>query len=271
MAKCVGLVAKGLIDGFSMGFALAIGGVRLRFGFTVQALPKLSEGGQGRLTFRCLFAFAHAAGQFDSIMVHRALKDPVVVRAGGGDDEVLRSVGGHGLEQLLQLAFGVFQDGKFRQSAEGRLESAQEKGLCRFKTAIEKNRPNESFKRIRQGGCSFASAVHLLAATDSKVPAEVQFTPMFGQGATIDQFGSSLGEWTFFVGRKSLEQLPGQRELEDGVAKKFQALIGGRRNAGLVTDGGMGQSQLKKRYIAKRIAKLALKFVEIQHGKQTFQ
>jgi len=54
--------------------------------------------------------------------MHGALEKAVVVRPAYRDHAVARRLGGDGLKQFLQFAFGIFEDRDCRKPAEGRLE-----------------------------------------------------------------------------------------------------------------------------------------------------
>ena len=83
---------------------------------------QLCQRRQGGFALGGFLAFALAARQFRSAVMHGALENPVVVRAGGGNDLILRRLGRDGLQQFLQFAFGVFENGNHREPAKGRLE-----------------------------------------------------------------------------------------------------------------------------------------------------
>ena len=102
-------------------------------------------------------------------MVHGALEHAVMVRAGGGDNVILRGLGRDGLQQLLQLAFGVFEDGNHGEPAEGRLELAENKLAGRLESAIEEDRAEQRLVSVGERGGALAAAVHLLAAADDQV------------------------------------------------------------------------------------------------------
>jgi hypothetical protein len=74
----------------------------------VSFLAQFEESGEGGFAFGGFFAFALTPGEFDAIMVDGAFEEAVVVGTGGGDDMVLGRLGGKGLEQFLEFAFGIF-------------------------------------------------------------------------------------------------------------------------------------------------------------------
>lgn len=90
---------------------------------------------------------------------------------------------------------------------------------------------------------------------------------MHGQGATIDELGAGLGQRAFIEGRKFFVEFVGQRELQDGVAKKFQALIVLDGRSLFMRDGRMGQREPQQRFIAERVSKAGLEIGERGHGK----
>jgi hypothetical protein len=58
------------------------------------------------------------------------------------------------------------------------------------------------------------------------VRADAQMPGALGQGPAIDEFGAGLGQRAFAEGGEFLIQLAREDELQDGVAKEFEPLIG---------------------------------------------
>src|ERR1035441_10492893 len=101
-------------------------------------------------------------------MMHGALEKPVMVGAAGGNNLVLRSLGRDGLQQLLQLALGILEDGNHQEPAKGRLELAENKLAGRLESAIEEDGTEQRFVGVGERGGPFAAAVHLLARSPPK-------------------------------------------------------------------------------------------------------
>jgi hypothetical protein len=212
-------------------------------GFHFFSLAEPGKGGEGGFAFGGFFALALATGQFDSAMMDGTLEDAVVVGAGGRDDGIMRGLGGDSLEEFLEFAFGVFEDGNNGEAAEGVLELVQNKIAGGFKAAIEKDGAQERLEGVGQGGGALAAAVLLLAAAEQQVFAEAETPAMLGQGAAIDHFGASLGERAFAHGGEFFVELASEDELQDGVTEELEALIGLDGRALLVGDRGMGQGK----------------------------
>ena len=203
-------------------------------------------------------------------MLHRAFKHPVVVRPGGGNHVIFRRFGRARLQQFLQLALRIFDDRQHVQFAEGRAKFAQNEFARRLKSAVQKNRAEQRFKRVRQRGRAFAPAVHFLAAAQNQMRAEAEGAGVFGQRAAVDEFCARLGQRTFIERGKFLVKLLRQDELQHGVAEKFQPLIvrglsrrfvpARRGFAWLMGDGRMRERQPQQALVAERVAETGLKF-----------
>jgi hypothetical protein len=101
----------------------------------------------------------------------------------------------------------------------------------RFKAAIEENRAQKRFERVRQSGGTLASAMEFFASTQDEMLAKPELAGVFGKGASVDQLGPSFGERAFAEGRKILIELPSENELEHGVTEEFEPLVGLDGNA----------------------------------------
>jgi len=137
-----------------------------------------------------------------------------------------------------------------------------------LETAVEENRPEKGFERVRQSGGTLAPAVNFFASTQDEMLAEPELAGVFGKSATIDQLGASFGERAFAKGREILVELPSENELEDSVTEKFEALVGLHGNALFVRDGGMSQSKPQESRITKSVTELILEIVIVGHGDQ---
>src|ERR1051326_1727716 len=98
---------------------------------------------------------------------------------------------------------------------------------------------------------------------------QFQLPRSLGQAAAIHQLGPRLGQGTFAEPREFLVKLPRQGELQNGVAEKFQALVGLRRQSLLMGDRRMGQRQLQLSEILEMIAESFLKFVVVSHSRKS--
>ena len=176
-------------------------------------------------------------------MMHGAFENPVMVRAAGGDDVILRGFGRDGLQQLLQLALGVFENGNHREPAEGRLEFAENEVAGGLESAIEQDRAEQRLVSVGQRGGPFAAAMQFLAPAHDQVLAEAQVPGALGQGAAIDQFGAGLGQRAFAEGGELLIQLAREHKLQHGVAEEFEPLVGLHGRALLVGDRGVRQGE----------------------------
>src|ERR1043166_7516780 len=187
-------------------------------GFHFFSLAEPGKGGEGGFAFGGFFALALATGQFDSAMMDGTLEDAVVVGAGGRDDGIMRGLGGDSLEEVLEFAFGVFEDGNNGEAAEGVLELVQNKIAGGFKAAIEKDGAQERLEGVGQRRGALPATMLFLAATQEQVFAKAQTPAMLGQGAAIDHFGAGLGERAFADGGKLFIQLASEHELKDSIA-----------------------------------------------------
>ena len=120
-----------------------------------------------------------------------------MVRAGGGDDVILRRFRRTRLQQLLQLALRIFNRRYYAQFAERRAEFAQDEPARGIETAVQKNGAQQGLKRIRQRGRAFPAATRLLAAAENQVHANPKCPGVFGQRTAVDELGPRLGQGTF--------------------------------------------------------------------------
>src|SRR5687768_1924540 len=109
------------------------------------ALAKAGEGGGGGLAFGFFFAFAGAASQFGAEVVDGAFEDAVVVGAGHGGHLVLGWVGGLGLEDFLEFAFGVVEAGDGVELAEGVGKGVEDELAGGFVAAVQEDGAQEGF------------------------------------------------------------------------------------------------------------------------------
>ena len=174
---------------------------------------------------------------------------------------ILRRLGRSRLEQLLQLAFRVFEDGNHRQPAEGRLELAEDEVAGGLEAAVEEDRAQQRLVSVGQRGGPLPAAVQLLAPAQDQVLANAKVPGAFGQGPAVDELGAGLGQRAFAEGGEFLIQLAREHELQDGVAQEFEALIGLDGRALFMRDRGMGQGELQQGGIAKDIAQPVLQFL----------
>ena len=75
----------------------------------VSFLAQFDEGRECGLAFGSLLTFTVTASEFDAVVLDGAFKEAVMIGASSGDDMILRRLGGKGLEQFLEFAFGIFE------------------------------------------------------------------------------------------------------------------------------------------------------------------
>jgi hypothetical protein len=125
---------------FNNGSRRGAAGDRLFRGlFRAQFLERIERG----LALGGFLAFARAAGEFQTTVMHRAFKHAIVIRSGGGHHMILGRIRRPGLQHLLQLAFRIFQRRNAAQLVEAAVELAQNKTARRLVTAIEKDRAED--------------------------------------------------------------------------------------------------------------------------------
>src|SRR4051812_29347087 len=142
--------------------------------------------------------------QLGPCVMNRALKDPVMIRAGSGRDVIARRLGRARLKKLLQLAFRVFKRRDVRQLAKGIPELAENKPPSGFEPSVEKNSAKQGFERISQGGQALAASRNLLASADDQVLAKPQLSGLLREAATIHQLGARFGQRPFSKSGKFL-------------------------------------------------------------------
>lgn len=87
---------------------------------------------------------------------------------------------------------------------------------------------------------------------------------MGGEGSAVDQLSAGFGEGAFFGGWEAMEEFGGDGELEDGVAKEFEALV---IVGGLFVphEGGVGEGLMEESPILERVAQLFLELAGVRH------
>jgi hypothetical protein len=203
---------------------------------SVSFLAQFDEGGQGGFAFGGFFAFALTAREFDAIMMDGAFKKAVVIRPSGGDDIILRRLGGNRLEKFLEFAFGIFERGNDGQRADGAMKLTKDEFTGRIKTTVQKNRAEQRFESVRKCGSAFAAAMQFFASTENEMLAQAKLASMVGEGAAVDEFGARFRERSFAERREILVELASENELEDGIAQELEPLVGLDRNALFVGD-----------------------------------
>ena len=227
--------------------------------------PQLSQRDEGCLALRFLLAFASAAPEFDSLMIDRAFKEAVVVRTADGLELILRRLGRVGLQQFLQLAFGIFEVGNHFQPAELLAELAEDKIPRGLEASIEENRAQQRFEGIGQGGRALATAAGLFAPAENQMFAQTEPASLLGKRAAIDHLRPGLGQRAFTHHRKFFVEFNREDKLQHGVAEKFQPLIMLYGSALLMRDRGMRQREAQQAFITERITEARLKSAESGH------
>jgi hypothetical protein len=114
----------------------------LRFeGFSF--LAQFDQGSKRGFAFSGFFAFPLTASEFDAVMLDGAFEEAIVIGATSGDDMILRRLGGKGLEQFLEFAFGIFERRNDRQRTDGPMKLAKNEFAGGLKTAVEKDRAEQ--------------------------------------------------------------------------------------------------------------------------------
>jgi hypothetical protein len=189
-------------------------------------LAQFDQGGEGGFAFRGFLAFALAAGEFNAVVMDGTFKEAVVIGSRGGYDIILGRLGGNGLEQFLEFAFGIFERGNDGQRADRSMKLPKDEFTGRIKTAIEENRSEQRFESVRKSRSAFAATVEFFASAQEEMFAEAKLARVFGQSAAIDKFSAGFRQRTFAEGREILVKLPSENELEDRIAEELEALVG---------------------------------------------
>ena len=95
-------------------------------------------------------------------MMHGAFEKTVVVRPAHRNDVILGGFGRDGLEELLQFAFGVFENRDYGEPAERSLEMPENEVAGRLEATIEKDRAQQRLVSIGQRRGPLAAAMQLL-------------------------------------------------------------------------------------------------------------
>ena len=101
------------------------------------------------------------------------------------------------MQQLLQFALGVFENGNHREPAEGCLELGENEVAGRLEPAIEEDRAQQRFVGVGQRRGPLATAVDLLAPADDQILAEAQVLGALGQCPAINELGAGFGQRAF--------------------------------------------------------------------------
>lgn len=221
------------------------------------------ERGQRGAALRGLFAFAAAAAQLFAIVKYGAFKNAVVIRPCDRSGLVAGRVGRAGLEFFLQLALRVVDVGNAGEVAKRIAKAAENKIPRCLEAAIEKNRAEDRFERVGQGGLLLASAAGFFAATEDQVAANLETSRLIREATAVDHLRTRFGERPFADGREFIVELLREDQAEHGVAEKFEALIvrGGR--GGFVRDGWVRESQPQQFGLRETVAEPPLDFFQI--------
>ena len=95
--------------------------------------------------------------------------------------------------------------------------------------------------------------------------AEAQRAAMHGEGSAIDELGAGFGERAFVEVGKLFVEFAGQRQLQHGVAEKFQPLVVLHGRTLFVRDGRMRERQPQAGGVMKEVTQSGLKRGEVGH------
>ena len=178
---------------------------------------------------------------------------------------VFRGVGRAGLEQFLKFALGILDARHPARFADLEAEFAQDDGARGLKAPVQKNRPQQRFERIGQGGRTFAPAGVLLPAAQDQVTAQIQCAPVPGKRAGIDQLGPGLCQRALVGAGRFLVKRLGEDQSQQGVAQEFQPLVVRRGHGIFVGDRGMRERKSQQALIPEMIAETLLEFDKRGH------
>ena len=107
-------------------------------------------------------------------MQHGTNKLPVVIWSFGRNQLIFRRNGRFGLQQFLQLAFWIINSRNFCQRTKVIRKFAQNKFARGVKSAVQKNRAEQCFKRIGQSGSALASSAGFFAVAQYQMRAKFE-------------------------------------------------------------------------------------------------
>lgn len=228
------------------------------------AVAKPFQSGCGGGDFRRFLAFAPALGELASAMPYGADEFPIMIRSGGGDDFVAWGLDGVGLQQFLKRAFGVLYLGQLIHVIEQTLELLHDGGAGAILAAIQVDRANHGFKRIRQNGWTVTSAIGLFAAAHDEILTQAEMLGTFGEGSLIHQPGATFGEGTFIRLGEAVIKFTSEAKLKHSIPEELQPLVM-LHIAHFVGHGGMGQCKTKQFRLAEFVAQVGFQlFVRAQ-------
>lgn len=209
--------------------------------------------GMSGLCFRFFLAAATAATELDALPLHDSDEVFCVVGSVHADDLIAWLFGAHGLDFFLQLAFRIGFENAITECAQVVSEESFDKEECRRRTGVEVGRTDYGFQCVCEGGVAITSAICFFSASHAQMRTEFDASSMTRECFGRDELGACFGEYAFIGMRKFLVEQLGERELEDGVAQEFQALIVWLGALVFIANAAMSQSELKQCRVAKSV------------------
>ena len=155
------------------------------------------ERGLGGLHFCLFFAATAAAAEFGALPHNDGDEALGMVRAFFADDLIDGRGGADGLDEFLELAFGIGVQRAVAEGIEIFGEEACGEALCGIAASVEMDGAGDGFEGIGEGGFAIAAAIRLLATAHAQMGAEIDATGDAGEGLGGDELGTGLGEHAF--------------------------------------------------------------------------
>ena len=146
-------------------------------------------------------------------------------------------------------------------------EFAEDKFAGGFIAAVEIDGTEDGLESVAEGGRFFASAVFIFTVAEDEIGAEVEGAAAFGESGAVDEFGAGFGERAFVVVGKAGVKIVGEDEGQDGVAEKFETLVGLGAGVVFVGNGRVREGEAQQRGVGKSVAEAELEGVEVCHAK----
>lgn len=191
-------------------------------------------------------------------MVDGAFEDAVVVGTGHGGELVFGWVGGLGLEEFLEFAFGVVEGGDGFEFAKGVAKGAENVLAGFVVAAVEEDGAEEGFVGVGEVGGTVAAAGGFFAAGKDEVFAKSEAFGLGGEGAAVDHLGAGFGERAFADAGEAGVEFAGEDEAEDRVAEEFQALVVRNDSGRFMCNGGVGKGEFQQVGLLELVAEAFL-------------
>ena len=190
----------------------------------------LQRGG-GRVFLRFLFGMGGATADFDAVQNGDGYESRIMDRTGGFGQFIVDVRVKLFLAVVLELAFRVVFDGRL-DVVEHFVEIGEEREADAagfLQTAVEIDGTEEGLEQIAERRRLGAAAGGRFAFAEKQGEIQLELACVGDVGGLVRDVGADFREEAFVHVFERLEDVVRRDDLQDGVAKKFEPLVVGRR------------------------------------------